>query len=39
MRSRGIPFGELDDLIRSVWRHFRRHPGRFFFPPGQEAGV
>lgn len=37
MRSRGIPFSQLDDLIRAVWRHFRRHPLRFFVPPRRSA--
>ncbi len=32
MRSRSISVRELDDLARAVWRHFRRHPLRFFVP-------
>lgn len=33
MRSRGIPFADLDDIGAAVWRHFRRSPSHFFFPP------
>ena len=32
MRSRGIPINDLDDIVRSVWRHFLRRPMSFFVP-------
>ncbi|MFT3885888.1 MAG: recombinase [Flavobacteriales bacterium] len=35
MRSRGIPFSDLQEIITAVWRHFRRHPLRFFLPHGR----
>lgn len=31
-RSRNIPMYELKPIIKSVWKHFRRRPGSFFFP-------
>jgi len=31
-RSRAIPLSELGPISRSIWRHFRRKPGSFFFP-------
>ncbi len=32
MRSRGLLLRNYPDLIRSVWRYFRHHPGEFFWP-------
>jgi site-specific recombinase len=31
-RSRNIPLSELRLIMLSVWRHFKRRPGSFFFP-------
>lgn len=31
-RSRNIPLSELRPISKSIWRHFRRKPGSFFFP-------
>ncbi|WP_294820664.1 recombinase [uncultured Flavobacterium sp.] len=31
-RSRNIPLSELGPISKSIWRHFRRKPGSFFFP-------
>lgn len=32
-RSRNIPWTEVFPLQKSVWRHFKKHPLHFFFPP------
>lgn len=31
-RSRNIPLSELGPIIKSIFRHFLRRPGSFFFP-------
>ena len=31
-RSRNIPLSELRPITRSIWKHFKRKPGSFFFP-------
>jgi len=31
-RSRNIPFSELGPITKSIWKHFKRRPGSFFFP-------
>ena len=36
MRSRGIPFSDADDIVVAVWKHFKRWPSHFFFPPATE---
>lgn len=35
MRSRGLYFRNYPDLIRSVWKYFRKHPSEFFWPKRQ----
>lgn len=35
-RSRNIPWTEVFALQKSVWRHFKKHPLHFFFPPGKK---
>ncbi len=32
-RSRNIPWTEVFSLQKSVWKHFKKHPLHFFFPP------
>lgn len=32
-RSRNIPLMEVFSLQKSVWKHFKKHPLHFFFPP------
>ena len=32
-RSRNIPDSELFSLIKAVWRHFKKAPMSFIFPP------
>lgn len=32
-RSRNIPWTEIFPLNKAVWRHFKKHPMSFFFPP------
>jgi site-specific recombinase len=31
-RSRNIPLSEMRLVARSIWKHFKRRPGSFFFP-------
>jgi site-specific recombinase len=31
-RSRNIPFSEMRLVTASIWRHFKKKPGSFFFP-------
>lgn len=31
-RSRNIPLSELGPISKSIWRHFKKKPGSFFFP-------
>lgn len=31
-RSRNIPLSEFRPILKSVWKHFKRKPGSFFFP-------
>ncbi|MCW4470012.1 site-specific recombinase [Flavobacterium sp. MFBS3-15] len=31
-RSRNIPLSELRPISKSIWKHFKRRPGSFFFP-------
>lgn len=31
-RSRNIPLSELGPISKSIWKHFKRKPGSFFFP-------
>lgn len=31
-RSRNIPLSELRPVASSIWKHFKRKPGSFFFP-------
>jgi site-specific recombinase len=31
-RSRNIPLIELKPITKSIWKHFKRKPGSFFFP-------
>ncbi len=31
-RSRNIPLSELRPISASIWRHFKKKPGSFFFP-------
>lgn len=35
-RSRNIPWTELFSLQKSVWKHFKKHPLHFFFPPKKQ---
>ncbi|MDO4879870.1 MAG: recombinase [Capnocytophaga sp.] len=35
-RSRNIPFTEVKLLIKSVLKHFKKHPMSFIFPPRQK---
>lgn len=35
-RSRNIPWTEVFALQKSVWRHFKKHPMHFFYPPNQK---
>lgn len=37
MRSRSIPFRDLDDISRAVWEKFKRRPMQFFFPPRRQT--
>ncbi len=39
MRSRGLYFAKYPDLIRSVWKYFRKHPSEFFWPKREEKAV
>ncbi|MBS1593622.1 MAG: hypothetical protein JST90_04825 [Bacteroidetes bacterium] len=39
MRSRGLYFRNYPDLIRSVWKYFRKHPSEFFWPKREEKTV
>lgn len=39
MRSRGLYFRNYPDLIRSVWKYFRKHPTEFFWPRGESKSV
>jgi len=32
-RSRNIPWTEVFSLQKSVWKHFKKQPLHFFFPP------
>ena len=34
-RSRNIPWTEVFALQKSVWKHFKKHPLHFFFPPSK----
>ena len=34
-RSRNIPLIEVFSLQKSVWKHFKKHPMHFFFPPNK----
>jgi len=36
-RSRDIPFYELRLVTISIWRHFKRKPMHFFFPPKRDS--
>ncbi len=31
-RSRNMPLSELRPIAKSIWKHFKRKPGSFFFP-------
>jgi site-specific recombinase len=33
MRSRGIPYSQLLPIARAVWRHHRKVPQAYYFPP------
>lgn len=35
-RSRNIPWTEVFSLQKAVWRHFKKHPLHFFFPPNKK---
>lgn len=35
LRSRDIPLIEIFSLQKSVWKHFKKRPLHFFFPPGK----
>ncbi len=35
-RSRDIPWVEVFSLQKSVWKHFKKHPLHFFFPPRKQ---
>ncbi|WLD23896.1 recombinase [Flavobacterium dauae] len=36
LRSRNIPLIEIFSLQKSVWKHFKKRPLHFFFPPGKQ---
>lgn len=36
-RSRNIPWTEIFSLQKAVWRHFKKHPLHFFFPPNKKS--
>jgi site-specific recombinase len=36
-RSRNIPLSELRSVTVSIWKHFKRKPGSFFFPNFRSA--
>jgi len=38
-RSRNIPWIEVFTLQKSVWKHFKKHPLHFFFPPAKRKEV
>lgn len=37
-RSRNIPWTEIFVLQKSVWRHFKKYPMHFIYPPKQKKG-
>jgi site-specific recombinase len=39
MRSRGLYLRNYPDLVKSVLRYFRHHPGEFFWPRREEKAV